>query len=910
MNALVKKEVRLLLPAWGMVAILSTLSLSYIDSPMNAYIAFVGMSILAVTSFGREIASGTFSNLLAQPTDRRVIWWTKTGVLVTALAAIAGELWLGRGLILLKSASDEAWLWSLSIPVAIASGYWAVLLLRQVVAALWLAILMPTTLYLGVLTVGDRYAVSETGRANALLVSLTLYSVAGFWWSWRLYRKAQDAQWTGGTIAGGWLLSADSRVSRIRLCRRYRPFWALLKKEIRLQHITLLGIVGLLILHLGTVLLRWLSRGAAGDSWKDLEFVLAYFGFLWLIVPFFAAGAGMAEEYKLGTRDGLLCLPASGKRQFAVKLICATVIGGLLTALLFWSVEEIGFVAGVRRGVVRAIMESLFPAGVSLGQGNFMDRLELSSDNFDVSSLAKLSAIFTGISTLALFAASLSRNVLQTLLLGAVLALASCASFTWVVDSHKDGALGPGPLVVCFAIPLLFATFLHLAYRNFKSSSEAIRVWLRNLLAISGVAALSGVLGSAVYHRMWDAVLPSRPVHGPARLTVSAPPQIAFYYSRPDALSILFADGRLWVGCVHLRQHQFVEGSNWTSVAQGFQIIMGVRKDGTLWYAESTRHRYASSPIDEAHFEMQQFGNDSDWKQVDRGIWPLSFTLLKRDGTLWSLGLNDKDFPPDVQRKRYHPLWPRIASFSPSHFGPEEKWTEMFSDGRWRRLLRDENGAVWQVTWENRAGLPRPGWGVKKGVIRPTIIPEVNSRKECDFDESTQREFATRLWMYRALPRQAFEEHKWRSVMPERDFHLGVREDGTLWIWGRLPAAMDNTGSKWADAPIQIGNETNWRDAQNCASGYVLLKADGSLWVWSYTRPPDSKSWRRLDDHTDWIGLGPAGMGVFSLAADGGLWRWLPNEIEHHNSAFDVIPPFDLVPRSRPEFVGNILSEK
>ena len=98
MNALVKKEIRLLLPSW-IVAMLLAL-VQAITRPYDFYVAcllFFGLTIMALTTIGRESSLNTFSLLLAQPAERMRIWQTKLSVLAVALSdclrRVAGGLW-------------------------------------------------------------------------------------------------------------------------------------------------------------------------------------------------------------------------------------------------------------------------------------------------------------------------------------------------------------------------------------------------------------------------------------------------------------------------------------------------------------------------------------------------------------------------------------------------------------------------------------------------------------------------------------------------------------------------------------------------------------------------------------------------------------------------------------------------
>ena len=95
MNALVKKEIRLLLPAWGTAMLLAAVPPWFASEyPPDGVITFAGLFawggaiILTVSSFGQEFSLGTFSLLLVQPLKRRRLWIVKTSVLAVAAAIV------------------------------------------------------------------------------------------------------------------------------------------------------------------------------------------------------------------------------------------------------------------------------------------------------------------------------------------------------------------------------------------------------------------------------------------------------------------------------------------------------------------------------------------------------------------------------------------------------------------------------------------------------------------------------------------------------------------------------------------------------------------------------------------------------------------------------------------------------
>jgi ABC-type transport system involved in multi-copper enzyme maturation permease subunit len=137
MNALIQKEVRLLLPVWVAAMLLAAFPVWFCQpgDPAPLFAVFFGMSILAVASFGREFTSGTFALLLAQPVPRQKLWLAKFSVLLCALSLVCLTYLLSNlqnldGFAAIPGAA------ALSVPVAIAGGFCSILLVRQTIPAL------------------------------------------------------------------------------------------------------------------------------------------------------------------------------------------------------------------------------------------------------------------------------------------------------------------------------------------------------------------------------------------------------------------------------------------------------------------------------------------------------------------------------------------------------------------------------------------------------------------------------------------------------------------------------------------------------------------------------------------------------------------------------------------------------
>ena len=163
MRALLRKEIRLLLPSFA-VALVLTLSVWLIpldnssgSGLQNVFFIFpfvlcpAMLVLTALDSFGREISSGTFSNLLALPISRPSIWMTKTVLLAAAMGIIVGSWWLSYLLhapwsFPTMDISNLIFGLSLFALAVFAGGQWTVLLFRQVAAAFWVTLIVPGAL--------------------------------------------------------------------------------------------------------------------------------------------------------------------------------------------------------------------------------------------------------------------------------------------------------------------------------------------------------------------------------------------------------------------------------------------------------------------------------------------------------------------------------------------------------------------------------------------------------------------------------------------------------------------------------------------------------------------------------------------------------------------------------------------
>ena len=346
MNALVKKEIRLLLPAWvtAMLLVIAPVMLDgFFDDyhpaetivAMTWYVTAAACILLGLTSFGREFSSGTFSLLLGQPRRREELWRAKVGVLLFSLIPILLFLsFVSQKFTPVFGGVEPVLIWLVTVCVAVTGGLWTTLLFRQIIASFWISVLLPFGIFVTVLTLDDQVAREKTPNFIAIALLLA-YSVAGYLFARWQFRHAQDTAWTGGNVSlpgiERWLPWRRAETAR----QKMHPLRALLGNEFQFQQMSFM-LAGLLLLVQIAVLL--LQKFVNLNENSVLAMIVQHFWGIWIVMPLLVGCGAVAEERKLGTLEPQLCLPVSRAWQFAVKafvtLFCGAVLGALVPALV------------------------------------------------------------------------------------------------------------------------------------------------------------------------------------------------------------------------------------------------------------------------------------------------------------------------------------------------------------------------------------------------------------------------------------------------------------------------------------------------------------------------------------------------------------------------------------------------
>ena len=847
MKTLIKKEIRLLLPAWiaaMLLAIAPGWLIEYFLPHQDAVVEFPppffilpGLFLLGISAFGREFNAKTFSLLLSQPVVRNRAWRLKILMLALAFVLVlaAGAIsW--NFLIQLHPAYSSHFfdalpcvlLWSIAI---FTGGLWTTLLLRQEVGALWVTLLVPAAILTGVGILASYLNLAEKIEYRVGDLAVLVYSAAGFLFARRLFLNAQDTQWTGGTFFFWRGKSAEDAALFVVRPARNR-FMALLWKEIQLHDSNLFIAAIILGVNLATIGLRpFISNGNLKAA---LEFVWA----LWLLMPLLIGCSAVAEERRLGLAEAQLCQPVSRRAALCIKFLAALVLSVILGAVLPSLIER--------------------------------------TRNFGITDWPNFWIFFaaTAIFFVSFYASTLSRSTVHAI--GVAVAVSVAGSFGFLICAaaafHTDLGLWGSHYVdyedVCrvylmsdlffLIFPLVLA---YLMFWNFKWLHTGWRLFRRNAATVIITFATLVGLTNLIYFRTWDLLLPIETPRGPACLTLQSVVRISCYpsFGHPT-LTALLSDGRFWQQGVDFRDvgypvyatyatrhepeletHRFI-GSNWVNFSANPFHIVGIQRNGSLWCI----------PRVGSKIPMTQISSDTNWWKVAGS--QAGFFLLRNDGTLWLWGTNQT---PEINTKIKSDM-----ATPPQRIGTGNDWANVRSFA-YTALAQKNDGSYWSMQ-------------------------QKYSRNDNYVSQMVQESNLDAQWI---------DYCYWYNDLFE------VKSNGQLWLYSQidtnwLKSRSSNDGG-WTEGGIphytkkvQLGSESDWKAISFGFDSLILLRTDGTLWKWAGP-PEESFHPVRLGQYSDWVALDPElGIGV---AADGSLWSW-GNPSGHRW----------LAPSRKPAYMGNI----
>ncbi|MGD0814369.1 MAG: hypothetical protein ABSA83_12250 [Verrucomicrobiota bacterium] len=824
MNPLIRKETRLLLPAWMAALVAATMPLwPWVKSHDGLWPGCfaAAMLALALSPFGQEMSHGTFGLLLVQPEDRRRFWRIKTGLLAVAMVSAWMLLTLCLWSLLSTRFLFVRWFEgsALLMLAAFSGGLWSTLLLREMVPALLCTLIVPIMIGTATMMTVSHWTKDGIDPSPTILFCVwAAYGVAGFWWARRLFLRAQDVAWTGGQITLT-VRGVPLRWLAFEFEGGQNRWTALVKKELQLQEITMVLIPFLALLYLAGLALLHLAPHRIPK-----EVVLGGIPAMWLaVVPLVIGCVAVAEERRLNTLEGLLCLPISRRSQFAVKLGVALALGIVLGGIIPWFLLGLG---GMR------------------------------PNDFHVQNAMEVAALITGI---AFYASTMSRGFLQTIptILCFVALMETAVYLLWeCFPGDADNIIfASGAIFPLLAWPVMTVTIAWLAFKNYQQLQIGWRVWVGNLTRAGAVTVCVTLASVAIFDRSWELFQTLEPPHGPARITGAGRAGMGFSGQK---LYALLPDCRICIGELSWTKEKgnislsivsggFAPGSNWVQSAANYNGEFALRSDGSLWSIRSAS-------------DVRQVGFDSDWKAILGGEG--LFLAVKRNGTLWGWG-------HDHSRILGECADPRGTNISdPVRIGGDSDWVNVFmlgdqqamgikrDDGTWKWGYVEVGKGKWaaaSVRQKVRGRFQGTNWQAMTGVGEFTLGIRTDGSLWVAGNYILAKIFGEDVSpsLHQGDVIRVGAKSDWIVLNRDRRQITALESDGTLWMMDFRRPGNYKRPSKYTD----------WLAAAGNASFTWSLARDGTLTCWNafYMHEPDEK-----DPFIKRILLGPSRRPVFS----------------------------------------------
>jgi alpha-tubulin suppressor-like RCC1 family protein len=280
---------------------------------------------------------------------------------------------------------------------------------------------------------------------------------------------------------------------------------------------------------------------------------------------------------------------------------------------------------------------------------------------------------------------------------------------------------------------------------------------------------------------------------------------------------------------------------------------------GSLWSSGSGA--FKTGGLAASVLSFTQVGTDTDWSDVSSGSYIGGG--VKSDGTLWLWGNNT-----------YGALGINSSSasdFLPTQVGTDTNWSSLYAGNRFCFAVKSD-GSLW-------------AWG-----------------------QNNQGQLGLNDRVYKSSPTQVGNTVDWIGATfsaSGRDHTMALKDNGTLWTWGRNDSGQLGLGDKvYRSSPTQMGNDNYWSSI-NCGYGMAgAIKNDGTLWLWGENDGgqlgQNNKTLKsspvQVGTDTNWTSFGCRNF-CSATKTDGTLWTWgnNTNGCLGQNNAFS---------RSLPQQVG------
>jgi uncharacterized protein YjdB/alpha-tubulin suppressor-like RCC1 family protein len=280
-------------------------------------------------------------------------------------------------------------------------------------------------------------------------------------------------------------------------------------------------------------------------------------------------------------------------------------------------------------------------------------------------------------------------------------------------------------------------------------------------------------------------------------------------FSVPRSLStgdyhtlIIMADGNLWgwgdsmrSGTAnYTRTPAIVSAANdWKAVAAGTDHSAAIKDDGSLWTWGYNKYGQLGDGTTTDRMTPAQVGSANDWEAVSAGL--RTTVALKADGSLWTWGWSG-----------FTQLGNRVT---PVQVGTANDWKTVSAGWYAHTLAIKADGSLWAWGYNYYGQL---GDGTST-LLNATIAD------------------------HKRTPVRVGAANDWKAAAGGFDHSVALKADGSLWAWGRNYYGQLGIGSTTGsndskNAPVRVGAANDWKAVAAGTGHSLAIKNDGSIWTW------------------------------------------------------------------------------